>query len=104
MAGDVIEVAAVPLGGSSYRVGFQVAFGTPTFEGLKIFDVQQSGAAGDGKANDLPVIQKLIQAAQAAGGGIIRFDGSKTYYVEGAIVFTWTKRRTSNWRETARRS
>ena len=93
VAGDVIEVAAVPLGGSSYRMGFQVAYGTPTIAGLKIFDVQESGAVGDGKANDLPVIQKLIQAAQEAGGGIIRFDGSKTYYVEGDHCFHLDKKK-----------
>lgn len=85
--GDVIEVAAVPRGGSSYRVGFQAALGTPTFSGLKIFDMQQAGAAGDGKKNDRPVIQELLRAARAAGGGIIRFDPTKTYFVEGGHCF-----------------
>jgi hypothetical protein len=93
MAGEAIEVSAVPLGGSSYRVGYQIAFGTPTFSGLKIFDLQRSGAVGDGKANDLPVIQKLIQAAQEAGGGIIRFDGTKKYYSEGSHCFHLNKKR-----------
>jgi hypothetical protein len=91
VAGDVIEVAAIPLGGSSYRIGFQVACGTPRFTGRTIFDVQAAGAAGDGKANDLPVIRKLIQAAHAAGGGIIRFDGSRKYYVEGSHCFALSR-------------
>lgn len=91
MAGDVLEVAANPLGGSGYRIGFQVACATPRFTGRKIFDVQASGAVGDGRANDLPVIRKLIQAAHAAGGGVIRFDGSKKYYVEGSHCFALSR-------------
>ena len=38
-----------------------------------VFDVRAFGAAGDGKANDAPAINKAIEAASAAGGGTVRF-------------------------------
>jgi polygalacturonase len=37
------------------------------------FDVRTFGATGDGKALDTPAINKTIDAALAAGGGIVRF-------------------------------
>ncbi|KAJ5673913.1 pectate lyase superfamily protein domain-containing protein [Penicillium macrosclerotiorum] len=37
------------------------------------FDVQEYGATGLGKANDSPAIQSAINAAAAAGGGIVWF-------------------------------
>lgn len=37
------------------------------------FDVRAYGATGDGKTIDSPAINKAIEAAAAAGGGIVRF-------------------------------
>ncbi|MGW2713244.1 glycosyl hydrolase family 28-related protein, partial [Streptomyces sp. NPDC001356] len=37
------------------------------------YDVRDYGAKGDGSANDSPAIDKAITAANAAGGGTVRF-------------------------------
>jgi hypothetical protein len=84
---DQITVTVVP-NGSSYRGGYQIAFGTPTFKGLKVFKVANYGAKGDGKTDDMGAIHATLDAAKAAGGGIVRFDGSKTYRVVGLRDFT----------------
>ncbi|MFI6250820.1 glycosyl hydrolase family 28 protein [Streptomyces sp. NPDC051016] len=38
-----------------------------------VFDVRDYGAKGDGSANDSPAIDKAVTAANAAGGGTVRF-------------------------------
>ena len=38
-----------------------------------IFDARKYGAAGDGKAVDTPAINRAIEAAAAAGGGVVLF-------------------------------
>jgi len=38
-----------------------------------VFDVRAYGAAGDGKALDTPAVNKAIEAAAAAGGGVVLF-------------------------------
>lgn len=81
--GDEIQVTATPKSGASYRLSYRLAYATPTFEGLPAFDIASYGAVGDGVTNDYQSIQNAIAAAKAAGGGIVRFDGSKTYYIAG---------------------
>src|SRR5947209_2190566 len=39
----------------------------------EIFDVRQYGAAGDGKTVDTPAVNRAIEAAAAAGGGVVLF-------------------------------
>ncbi len=38
-----------------------------------VFDVRQYGAAGDGKTVDTPAVNRAIEAAAAAGGGVVLF-------------------------------
>lgn len=45
----------------------------------KIFHVRDYGAVGDGVRDDFPSIYKCINAANAAGGGIVEFEAGKTY-------------------------
>ncbi|MDB2358356.1 hypothetical protein N9V86_04475, partial [Opitutales bacterium] len=77
-AGDTITVKITPNGGR-YRAGYQIACSTPIFDGLSTFDVATYGAVGDGVTDDFAAIQAAVNAAKAAGGGIVQFDGSKIY-------------------------
>lgn len=86
--GDTIEVEAIPATGARYRIGYQVAFCTPTFAGAKIFPVGDFGARGDGNMDDQAAITQAVAAAKRAGGGIVRFDSSKTYRVIGRTDLT----------------
>lgn len=53
---------------SAYASTKSSAHGTP-----QIFDIRTYGAVGDGKAVDSPAINKAIEAAAAAGGGMVFF-------------------------------
>lgn len=86
-AGDEITVTATP-NASTYRLGFQIAFTTPTFPGAKIFHVKDFGAVGDGVTDDFAAIQKAVSAARESGCAILQFDGSKTYRAIGLKDFT----------------
>lgn len=50
---------------------------TPAAHGIStangIFDVRRYGAAGDGKTVDTPAVNRAIEAASAAGGGLVLF-------------------------------
>ncbi|MFF7971454.1 glycosyl hydrolase family 28 protein [Streptomyces sp. NPDC007905] len=49
-----------------------------------VFDVRAYGAKGDGSTNDTPAINKAVTAANAAGGGTVRFP-SGTYKSKNTI-------------------
>lgn len=85
--GDTITVRVDPNGGR-YRIGYEIAFCTPTFEGLPVFNVSDFGAIGDGSTDDMAAIQSTVAAAVANGGGIIRLDGAATYRVVGLSDLT----------------
>ncbi|MDT8389824.1 MAG: hypothetical protein RRC34_04870 [Lentisphaeria bacterium] len=78
-SGDRIRVACIPEGQTQYELAYKLAFGTPTFDGMKVFTLKQFGAKADGKHNDLPALWKTTAAAIEAGGGIIRFEKDKDY-------------------------
>ena len=80
---SLIEIKAVPAGDVSYRLSFRLVSTTPTFTGLKVLNVVDFGALGDGVHDDMPAIHRSVAAARAAGGGIIRFEKEKTYRVIG---------------------
>ena len=86
-AGDVITVKTDPAG-ASYRIGYEVAFGTPTFVGLPVYEVATFGAVGDGVTDDMAAIRAAVTAAREAGGGIVRLDGTRTYRVVGQADLT----------------
>jgi hypothetical protein len=85
--GDEITVKTAT-DGASYRMAFQIAFGTPTFAGLPTFYVADHGAVGDGITDDMAAIKAAVTAAQQAGGGIVSLDGTRTYRAIGLSDFT----------------
>lgn len=83
--GDSLSIRIHP-NGSRYRAGYKLALGTPTFDGLPVFDIHapEFGALGDGRTDDFYAIRSAIDAAVRAGGGIVRFDGEKIYRAIGS--------------------
>src|SRR5262245_47061043 len=47
--------------------------GAPPRSSSGTYDVRTFGAKGDGKTIDTPAVNKAIETASAAGGGIVRF-------------------------------
>jgi hypothetical protein len=82
-AGDQITVRATP-DNASYKIGYQIAFGTPTFDGLPIYHVDDFGAIGDAVTDDMAAIHAAVRHVRNIGGGIIHFDGDKVYRTIGA--------------------
>lgn len=79
----MVRITATPNNGATYKLNYKLAYATPTFEGLSTFNVATYGAVGNGTDNDYEAIKNAYNAANTAGGGIIKFDGSKQYYVRG---------------------
>ena len=63
--------AALPAIGAGVRPGGSDLPGMHGAQGL--FDVRQFGAAGDGKTLDTQAVNRAIEAAAAAGGGVVTF-------------------------------
>jgi hypothetical protein len=81
-AGDEITIRTTPEN-AGYRLAYQIALGTPSFAGLPVYDVADFGVVGDGVTDDMGPIQAAVTAARLAGGGVVRFDGNKTYRAVG---------------------
>ena len=64
-----LGVAAAAIPAVSFAASKQKAGASST----GIFDVRSFGATGDGKTVDTPAINRAIEAAEAAGGGVVVF-------------------------------
>jgi polygalacturonase len=72
---DFLKVSSVGAAGSLWgpgRAAYSSAL-TPPPSADEGFDVRAFGAKGDGQALDTPAINKTIEAASAAGGGVVYF-------------------------------
>lgn len=87
--GSQIEFKAVPAGNVNYRIAFDLVSTTPDFTGLKVLNVSDFGAVGDGVHDDMAAIHQAVAAAKAAGGAIIRFEKDKHYRVIGKDDLTY---------------
>ncbi|MER6386682.1 glycosyl hydrolase family 28 protein [Streptomyces sp. NPDC001250] len=81
-AATVLCVLAVVLG--LCHPAALAAPGPTTPRPAAVYDVRAFGAKGDGSANDSPAIDKAITAANAAGGGTVRFPAG-TYQSRNTI-------------------
>jgi hypothetical protein len=81
--GEQLSVSATPKNGATYKLSYRLAYATPSFTDLPIFNVASYGALGDGSTNDFQAVKDACAAAEDAEGGIVSFDGAKTYFIEG---------------------
>ena len=84
-----LEMKAVPVGDVAYRLAFHLVSTTPDFSGLKVLNVADFGARGDGVTDDRAAIHQAVDAAKAAGGAVIRFEKEKQYRVIGKDDLTY---------------
>ncbi|MGN6554856.1 MAG: hypothetical protein ACTHLW_14205 [Verrucomicrobiota bacterium] len=87
-ANDEIAIAVGPNGSAGYdtfKMDYSIALATPTFPtNTPVFDVANFGAVGNGIADDYVAVSNALAAASAStNGGIVRFDGAKTYRLVG---------------------
>ena len=68
-----IGMAAAALPAVSFAAGVQTGSGGKPAAPLGLFDVRKYGATGDGKTLDTAAVNKAIEAAAAAGGGVVLF-------------------------------
>lgn len=72
----------------SYAPSIEVLAADPAFNGAtEEFNVVDYGATGDGSTDDTAAIQAAIDAAEAAGGGVVYFPAG-VYVVGGALQDT----------------
>jgi polygalacturonase len=68
---DFLRISGAGIAGAALPVAAQ-AQSVPPAPGAVPFDVRAFGAAGDGKTIDSTAINRAIEAAVAAGGGVVR--------------------------------
>ncbi|MEP4534697.1 MAG: hypothetical protein ABJ004_16520 [Cyclobacteriaceae bacterium] len=87
-SGDKITISAVSDAETAYRLSGRISFATPTFHELSTFSVHDYGALGDGTTNDYDAVKQACDAARRSGGGVVVFDGTKTYRIIGPKGYT----------------
>ena len=50
-----------------------------------MYDITTYGAVGDGTTNDAAAIQAAVDAASAAGGGVVRVPAGRTF-LSGSVT------------------
>lgn len=76
--GHLAWSAAAPVGSSGVSASGPAVAGSPMY-----FDVTRYGAVADGKSKDTQALQKAIDAANEAGGGVVRLPPG--LYLSGTI-------------------
>jgi hypothetical protein len=82
-AGSIIRLRVEAGADVEYRLAFHLLSVTPALHGLPAFRVSHHGAVADGVTDDMAAVDKAVEAARKAGGGIVRFEKGKTYRVIG---------------------
>src|SRR5208282_5098955 len=70
---DFLRVAGAGIAGGAVQASPAAAQSSPAIRGGAGYDVKLFGATGDGKSIDTPAVNRAIEAANAAGGGTVRF-------------------------------
>src|SRR5437899_5069078 len=68
-----LKFTSAGLAGAATGAVIRPAHGMPSGAASVHYDVRAFGAKGDGKTLDTPAVNKAIEVAAAAGGGIVRF-------------------------------